>query len=370
MRYGFFIIFVLCFLFNFSCASLHKTKGPSERVHDEASVSVAAERSRNLPAADTRAQCIENIAILENYLSNNPDWKNEAWVFRAEAYKEIGNTDPGMAVELYNKGVSSSRNHQHISAISFYESATELDPFFPWPANNLAWELATSPDKTIRDGSRAIEYSKLAIANIKTPVADFYGTLAAALAADAQYEKAIAICNLAQEIRPTEMRKQMLAQFKLGKPYIDYADPPKKEDSISSEGYGRTKWGMSKIRIMILYPAVEVSSNDLLILEGENVAGLNASVAFHFLHDMLYKASVAFNQKAFGQEKNKLLQKHLLNSHGTPDEGLVDGDSRKTLQWVSNETLIEYTFDKERRTADIVYTGKKFDTLFKKGKKN
>ena len=163
----------------------------------------------------------KRIKFIEDYLLLNPDWKNEAWFLRADFYISAGDKNPNEALEFYNKGVLSSKEKRYSDAISNYKKSLELDPFYPWPANNIAWEYATCPDPNIRDGKKAVEYARIAIQKPNTPVADFIGTLAAAYAAKGDFKRAIYFCEEAQKILPTANRKIMIKKFRANQLFID-----------------------------------------------------------------------------------------------------------------------------------------------------
>jgi tetratricopeptide (TPR) repeat protein len=58
------------------------------------------------------------------------------------------------------------------------------------PRNNLAWLLATSPDASIRDGNRAIEFAKQAVQLSRGKNPNYLRTLAAAFAESGRFAEA------------------------------------------------------------------------------------------------------------------------------------------------------------------------------------
>lgn len=295
------------------------------------------------------------IKFIENYLLKNPDWKNEAWLLRADLHKSVGDKNPGESLEFYSKGIAASKEKKYSDALFYYKKSMELDPFFPWSANNLAWEHATCPDPNIRDGKKAVEYARIAIENTNTPVADFIGTLAAAYATKGDYRKAVYFCKEAQKIFPTANRKIMLKKFLSKKNYIDYYDPPVKSETIYSKGFGKTKWGMTKLYVISLYPEATFSNNDHLILPGAEIAGLNATVHLHFFNDMLYKAAIHFEKDKVFYDGKKYLEKYLFKKYGQPD--LITND--KEFNWEKSDTTIKYTFSQQSSGANIILVNKK-----------
>src|SRR5262249_45879916 len=59
--------------------------------------------------------------------------------------------------------------------------------------NEIAWNLATSPDAVLRDGTSAIVFSEKAVALTSRTNALYVDTLAAAYAEVGQFEKAVAL---------------------------------------------------------------------------------------------------------------------------------------------------------------------------------
>jgi len=302
-----------------------------------------------------RIKRAKEIKYIENYLNLNPDWKNEAWPLRAELYNSVGDNSPANALKFYNKGVLCSRDKRYADAISYYKKSMELDPFFPWPANNMAWEYATCPESDLRNGHKAVKFANIAIKQINTPVADFLGTLAAAFAATGEFKKAEYFCREAQKIFPTTERKTMLLKFLANEIYIDYSDPPEKDENTFSKGYGKTKWGMTKLRIMSLYQEATFSDNDLMILPSVQIAGLKAKVNLHFFNDMLYKAVIHLDNIRISSVQKENLEKFLINEYGHPDFKTKD----KGFIWNHNDTTIKYIFIQPSKSANITLADNK-----------
>src|SRR5438067_1056504 len=95
----------------------------------------------------------------------------------ADAYTGIGNA-------LIQRGLLKE-------AISHYEKATEIAHQDPHSRNNVAWVLATSPDASIRDGSRAVKLAQEAVDLSGGKEPQFLRTLAAAYAEDNRFGEAI-----------------------------------------------------------------------------------------------------------------------------------------------------------------------------------
>ena len=296
---------------------------------------------------------------IEDYLLLNPDWKNEAWRLRAELYMSAGNENPNESLEFYSKGVRSSKEKRYSDAISYYKKSMDLDPFFPWSANNIAWEYATCPDPNIRDGNKAVEYARIAIQKPNTLVADFSDTLAAAYAAKGDFKKAVHFCEEAQKIFPTANRKMMLKKFRANQIFVDYSDPPVKDETTFSKGYGKTKWGMTKLFVLSLYPEAKFNNNDLLILPEAEIAGLNAKVSFHFFNDMLYKTVINLEKTKISDVQKKYLENNLIKDYGHPNLIIDDNE----FNWENSDSTIRYIFYKPSYSVNIVLANKKIGKI-------
>ena len=116
-------------------------------------------------------------------------------------------------------------------AIAQYETALVLAPEDPHSRNNIAWLLATSSDRSIRDGAKAIGFAQQAVALSGGREPQFVRTLAAAYAESGQFSEAIAAAQ--QAIAIANMQgKQRLAN-NLAKDLMFYrANLPLPENSL------------------------------------------------------------------------------------------------------------------------------------------
>ena len=85
-------------------------------------------------------------------------------------------------------------------AIAAYEKILSIQENHIGAMNNLAWHLAAHPDKSIRNGKRAVSWAeKAAIAtDYKNPA--LLDTLAAAYAESGEFDKAIKTLELAEKL--------------------------------------------------------------------------------------------------------------------------------------------------------------------------
>lgn len=101
--------------------------------------------------------------------------------------------------------------------------------------NNLAWILATSWDKSVRDGPAAVRYAERAIQLPPLPEMCVSGTLAAAYAESGRFsdavataEKAVQTEKAAGETRFATINEQLLTFYRAGKPW--HEPPPNGEE--------------------------------------------------------------------------------------------------------------------------------------------
>ena len=117
-------------------------------------------------------------------------------------------------------------------AIAHYQKALEIHPDFTEVQNNLghvAWLLATSPDASHRDGTKAVALAEQAnqLSGGKNPM--IKGELAAAYAEAGQFQEAIAAAERALQLATSEndaaMAAAIQAQLKSYQAGIPFRDP-------------------------------------------------------------------------------------------------------------------------------------------------
>jgi tetratricopeptide (TPR) repeat protein len=94
-------------------------------------------------------------------------------------------------------------------------------------ATNLAWVLATSPDASVRDGSRAVQLATRAVELTHHRSLEAVDTLAAAYAEVGRFEDAIAWQRRALGLAPPEQRAGValrLSLYEERRPYREH-DP-------------------------------------------------------------------------------------------------------------------------------------------------
>lgn len=121
--------------------------------------------------------------------------------------------EPGFAEAHYRLGTVLLQKGDEAGAVTHFQQAIRIKPDFSDALNDLAWELATAPEVSIRDGDKAVEFARHAneIANNKD--LDILDTVAAAYAEDRRFEEAIRAARQAIEFAQSSGQKDRLAQL-------------------------------------------------------------------------------------------------------------------------------------------------------------
>ena len=144
------------------------------------------------------------LAALESVITKYPAESNPSrtdwFAIRAQVAENLEMYNPSKAISLYNQASSYTKTKKKEAA---YAEAFELDPFFFWSANNMAWHLATRSDKPdLRDGAKAVEWTEKTLTQLKTNSWSAWDTLAASHAANGEFEKAINAIKQAKKYAP------------------------------------------------------------------------------------------------------------------------------------------------------------------------
>jgi tetratricopeptide (TPR) repeat protein len=105
-------------------------------------------------------------------------------------YNEAIRLDPKFVDAYYNRGNAWSAKKDYDKAIADYNEAIRVDPKFGSAYNARAWIWATCPDAKYRDGKKAIESAKQALA-LDAKSANAMDTLAAAYAEAGDFVEAV-----------------------------------------------------------------------------------------------------------------------------------------------------------------------------------
>jgi formylglycine-generating enzyme required for sulfatase activity len=139
-------------------------------------------------------------SVITKYPAESDPSKTDWFVIRAQVSENLEMYNPSKAISLYNQAGSYSKTKKKEAA---YAEAFELDPFFFWSANNMAWHLAARSDKPyLRNGEKAVAWAEKTLTQLKTNSWSAWDTLAAAHAANGEFEKAINAIKQAKKYAP------------------------------------------------------------------------------------------------------------------------------------------------------------------------
>jgi hypothetical protein len=129
---------------------------------------------------------------------------------------------PSFAAAHNGRGQALARQGDYPAAIAEFHEAMRRDPKYPHAPNDLAWLLATCPDKAHRDGKQAITHATRACELSEWKNTAFLGTLAAAYAEAGDFDAAVKWQTRAGELAPPEEHPgfdEKLVLFKAGQPF-------------------------------------------------------------------------------------------------------------------------------------------------------
>jgi tetratricopeptide (TPR) repeat protein len=126
------------------------------------------------------------------YLDRGLAWSDKNDADKAIAdYGEAIRLNPSYSWSYYYRGRQWERKKNYGQALADYAEATRLDPKDVSARNSRAWLLATCSDGKYRDGVRAVELAKQAVALDTTKMSGLLDTLAAAYAETGDFKQAV-----------------------------------------------------------------------------------------------------------------------------------------------------------------------------------
>jgi tetratricopeptide (TPR) repeat protein len=139
-------------------------------------------------------------------------------------YNEAIRLDPAWTNAYFNRANAHHANKEYEQAINDYRQVIRLDREDADAFSNLAWLLATCPDKKLRDGRQAVEYAMTACDLTSWKASYFLATLAAACAENGEFDQAVKWQKRALESSQYEKdegkdARHRLALFEDRKPY-------------------------------------------------------------------------------------------------------------------------------------------------------
>jgi tetratricopeptide (TPR) repeat protein len=137
--------------------------------------------------------------------------------------------DKRLAFFLYNRGYAYYSAGRITEALAEYQKVIKIDPTYADAHGNSAWILATHPDAGLRDPQKALEYAMIEAKGTGIASAGALDTLAAAYAANGQFEEARRYQRLAiSKAEDADDKVEYVARLRLyvqDKPYIELKKP-------------------------------------------------------------------------------------------------------------------------------------------------
>jgi Flp pilus assembly protein TadD len=205
-----------------------------------------AEAYNNIGSAlKKEGQADEAITQYQKAVQIKPDY--------AEAYHNLGNVldqegrvdeaitqyqkslqlKPGYADAHHRLGIALIQKGRIGEAIHQYQEALQLRPAEPTFQNNLAWLLATGPENSLRNGSKAVELARQAnrLTGGENPL--FLRTLAAALAETGRFSEAVETAQHALRLAEAQSNAELAGSlqsaihlYQAGAPFHSPAQTP------------------------------------------------------------------------------------------------------------------------------------------------
>jgi tetratricopeptide (TPR) repeat protein len=152
------------------------------------------------------------------------------WQGAVEHYQQALEQMPDSVHAHYQLGLSLQCLGKSAAAIPEFDKVLELDPNHVAAQNNLAWILATCPDASLRNGSKAMDLAQRAmhLSDGKSP--QILDTLAAAYAEAGQFPEAVGTARRALELSEAQNNKPLMEvihnQLKLFETNSPYHEQP------------------------------------------------------------------------------------------------------------------------------------------------
>jgi Tfp pilus assembly protein PilF len=126
-------------------------------------------------------------------------------------FSAVLESEPGIAEAHYFVGVVLRLQEEMPAAIDHWRKAVALRPNWVEVLNNLAWHLATQPNRELRNGSEALELAQRAVELTGQKDPEVLDTLAAAYAELGQYHQAAETVRRAMVLAEASGQTNLLA---------------------------------------------------------------------------------------------------------------------------------------------------------------
>jgi len=121
--------------------------------------------------------------------------------------------EPGLAEAHYSLGTALLQKGSEMEALAEFQQAIRLKPDYSEALNDLAWELATAPLPSARDGNKAVEFAQRANQLTGGKDLDILDTVAAAYAEAHRFQEAIHTAQQAIAFARSSGQENRLAQL-------------------------------------------------------------------------------------------------------------------------------------------------------------
>lgn len=188
-------------------------------------------------ALQAQGRLVEAIEHYKAALALSPDWVNcrghlaQAYIVArkySDAKRELeaamfNRPDEGALIFLL--GLTLEKQGDYKAAVTRYEEALLLQNLEPWRAQTrLAWMRATAPDKTIRNGQKALQLATRACDETANQNVDALDALAAAYAECGQFKQAVDTAERAIRLASPQQRAGIEKRMKLYNAMLPYRE--------------------------------------------------------------------------------------------------------------------------------------------------
>jgi tetratricopeptide (TPR) repeat protein len=149
----------------------------------------------------------------------------------AKAIADFGEAiriEPTFVHAYVSRGEAFREQQAYRSAIADFEAAMRLAPGYAWAVNGLAWLLGSALDAEVRDGKRAVELAKQALALDPSFPAAWLDTLAVAHAECGNFAEAVHCQEQALQTAPPAFEAEMRERLELYRKQQPYRQQKKR----------------------------------------------------------------------------------------------------------------------------------------------